>query len=469
MRRIAVVTPLLAVALAMLGTAPPGAPPDPRPVGLHAVEYAAHVDDPPFPPGPPLPADVVAAARAWEESRPHRSRSDIEVIGYLPYWMDDGPDGLRYDVLTVVNYFAAHVEPDGDLSDLNGWGGEASEQLVTQAHAAGCRVALTVANFDDDELHDLLSSPSNRANAIEQLLDQVLAMNADGVDVDFEGMDTADKPHLTSFMQEMQAEFEAAMPDPWLTLATPAVDWSGAYDYDELMYASNGCFFMGYGYHWSAGDPGPLAPKSSSATWGSYCLSWSIEDYLESGGEDNPHGINMGLPLYGRSWPTTDNGVPGEATEEGTSVVWASSHSQGQATGRLWDSVTSTPYTFPDSTHQLWYDDVESLEIKIDWIVQEGIQGLGFWALTYDDADPDLWTMVDALTRHQGGQDSEPDTTDSRQPDTGEPPAQDSGARRDDPGYRSVTGRCACAGRAAPAPLALLPLLLALVRRRSAA
>jgi len=296
MRRIAVVTPLLAVALAMLGTAPPGAPPDPRPVGLHAVEYAAHVDDPPFPPGPPLPADVVAAARAWEESRPHRSRSDIEVIGYLPYWMDDGPDGLRYDVLTVVNYFAAHVEPDGDLSDLNGWGGEASEQLVTQAHAAGCRVALTVANFDDDELHDLLSSPSNRANAIEQLLDQVLAMNADGVDVDFEGMDTADKPHLTSFMQEMQAEFEAAMPDPWLTLATPAVDWSGAYDYDELMYASNGCFFMGYGYHWSAGDPGPLAPKSSSATWGSYCLSWSIEDYLEYGGEDNRHGIYMGLP-----------------------------------------------------------------------------------------------------------------------------------------------------------------------------
>ena len=250
-------------------------------------------------------------------------------------------------------------------------------------------------------------------------------------------------------------------------MAMPAIDWSGAFDYDELSKAADGLFIMSYGYHWSGGDPGPLAPLAGGDPWSVYSIQWTVDDYRSWGASDDK--LIIGLPLYGRSWPTTDNGVPGEATEEGTSVVWASSHSQGQATGRLWDSVTSTPYTFPDSTHQLWYDDVESLEIKIDWIVQEGIQGLGFWALTYDDADPDLWTMVDALTRHQGGQDSEPDTTDSRQPDTGEPPAQDSGARRDDPGYRSVTGRCACAGRAAPAPLALLPLLLALVRRRSAA
>ena len=398
-------TILILSAACVLGSAPPAGELATAPRGAHASMWEAHRLEPPFPPGPPPTAEVLAAARAWEQTRPHASRSDIEVFGYLPYWVS-GPDGLRYDVLTQVNYFGAHVEPDGELSNLNGWGDEATEQLVTMAHAEGCRVCLTVANFDDDEIHDLVTDPSARAAAISALLDEVLAMDADGVDVDFEGMDSVDKPYLVTFMQEMQAEFEAAMSDPWITLATPAVDWSGAYDYDELMYASNGLFFMGYGYHWSAGDPGPLAPKEGSTTWGSYSLAWSIEDYIEYGGYENRHEIIMGLPLYGRDWPSTSDAIPGEATATSDAVTYTSCATGAAQHGEQWDADSTTPYymfeeyiTATDEWewHQVWYDHADSLLSKIELVVDYDIGGFGFWALQFDGNDPDLWDGIAEL------------------------------------------------------------------------
>jgi len=442
-----------------------------------------HRFDPPFPPGPPPTPAVLAAARAWEETRPHMSRSPWEVFGYLPYWVS-GPEGLRYDVLTQVNYFGAHVEPDGELSNLNGWGDEAAEQLVAMAHAEGCRVCLTVANFDDDEIHDLVTNPSHRAAAISALLDEVLAMNADGVDVDFEGMNSEDKPYLTTFMQEMQAEFEAAMSDPWITLATPAVDWSGAYDYDELMYASNGLFFMGYGYHWSAGDPGPLAPKEGSTTWGSYSLAWSIEDYIEYGGYENRHEIIMGLPLYGRDWPSTSDAIPGEATDVSDAITYTSCATGAAQYGEQWDADSTTPYyMYQDGGwHQVWYDHADSLLSKIELVADYDIGGFGFWALQFDGNDPVLW---DGIAEMVGDDDTADDDDASDDDDvTGDDDMSDDDvAPDDDAGDDDVVpagfppphlepsgdeGGCSCSndGRTAHSLVGLLALVALCLHRR---
>ncbi|MDP7113926.1 MAG: glycosyl hydrolase family 18 protein [Myxococcota bacterium] len=270
-------------ALVAAAAGPSGAQP-----GLHARMLEQHRFDEPFAAGPGLPDAVVAEAQAWERvwARPGASRtrgargarSDLEVIGDLPSWVDAGINGLRFDVMTQVNYFSLEMDSYGDIEYSHGWGGAASDELITAAHAEGCRVLVTVTNFSSSSLDTLLSSPANRANAVATLVDEVLDGGGDGVDVDFEGMSSGNKQDLVDFMQELQAALEAAMPNPWITLATPAVDWSGAYDYDELMYASNGLFIMGYGYHWSGGDPGPNAPKYGSNLWGSYSLDWTLAD-----------------------------------------------------------------------------------------------------------------------------------------------------------------------------------------------
>ena len=411
-RRHAFTISLAALCVFLAGSAPPESGVDPVP-GIHQIELEAHRFDPPFPAGPPLSQDILDDARAWEGTRPHRSRSNIEVIGYLAYW-SDGIDDLRYDVLTQINYFSAELEPDGTFSSLHGWGDEASEQLIALAHASGCRVCLVATNFDDDELHDLLSSPSNRAAAVENLVEQVVAMNADGVDLDFEGMDSADKQDMVLFTQELQAALEAAIPSPTLTQATPAIDWSGAYDYDELLLASTGLFFMGYGYHWSGGDPGPLAPKEGSTLWGPYSLAWSIEDYIEYGGYENRHGVYMGLPLYGRDWPTVDDSIPGEATDTSDAIVYTSAISDAATYGSQWEPESNTPYyMFQDGGwHQVWYDHADSLLSKIELVVDYDIGGFGFWALNYDGNDDELWDGIAAMVSDDDDDDDAADDDD---------------------------------------------------------
>jgi len=231
-----------------------------------------------------------------------------------------------------------------------------------------------------------LGDPLRRALAVEQLREIVADYGAHGVAVDFEGMDAANKYDLVSFVQELKAVV------PEVTVATPAVDWSKAYHYPMLAAASDALFIMGYDYHWSGGGPGPVAPLRGGAPWSKWSLEWTLADYLATGVD--PQKLIMGLPLYGRRWPTTDNSVPGESTGKATSMVYTAAVAESGLYERHWDEVSHTPYYFPDGQSQVWYDDTQSLSDKIGWSVGEGMLGVGFWALNYEGGDPAFWDMV---------------------------------------------------------------------------
>ncbi len=372
------------------------------------------------------------------------------VYGYWPYWGDD-LDTVVWDQLSHIAIFGVELEDDGSLSGTHHWT-DAAEQAVALGEHYDVRVHLCLIGFDDDIQASVLPSATKRARAIGELVELVDAYGAHGVNVDIEGLDDELKQDLTTFIQELRAQVDD------LFIATPAVDWTGAYDYDELAAASDGLFIMAYGYHHSSGDPGPNSPLTGGDPWSEKAIDWTVEDYRDNGAPDDK--IIVGLPLYGRNWPSVDNSVPGEATEEGSSVTWVTSIQQGESYGRQWDSVTSTPYAFPDSTHQLWYDDHQSIEAKIGWSLDQGLQGVGFWALTYDDADPDLWSMVDRLSNPGDA----PDDTESSNDTADTDAPSDSGEDREPPGLRGVDGLgCGCSGaggliRGLPTLLALLGL-----------
>ncbi len=311
----------------------------------------------------------------------------VTVYGYLPYW---GPDvsELALDRLTHLAIFAVSLEADGSLSGTSHWTDVAAE-AVALAHAEGVHVHLCLTAFGDEEQWAVLPDADRRAAVVEALGELVDAYGADGVNLDFEGLDAGLKADLVTFTEEVRARVGEVY------LATPAVDWSGAYDYDALAAASDGLFVMGYDYHWSGGDPGPVAPLASSDTWGSYSLAWSVADYREWGAPDDR--IVLGLPLYGIEWPTASDAVPGSATGSGWSVFWYEAEERVAAgEERHWDTDGTAPYLLPGGT-QAWYDDAESLEAKIRYAVDEGLQGVGFWALGYEP-DASFWDLVAELT-----------------------------------------------------------------------
>jgi hypothetical protein len=156
---------------------------------------------------------------------------------------------------------------------------------------------------------------------------------------------------------------------------------------------------MGYDYHWSGGNPGPVSPLYGGAPWAIHSIDWTVNDYRNYLTPNNK--ITVGLPLYGRNWSTTNNSIPGVSTGSSSSVTYINGLSQMATYGRNLDQISRTPYSFPSSTSQLWIDDEDSIREKIEYIVDEGLQGVGFWALTYEDSDYSFWSMVDQLTHIQ--------------------------------------------------------------------
>jgi len=412
---------------------------------------------------------------------PPRVPGRTTVYGYQPYWGQD-PSTINYSRLTDIAVFSVGMNADGSLSYTSRWT-DVAPTVVPLAHAAGARVHLTVTAFSSSEHAGVLPSSSRRAQVIASLVSLVQDYDGDGVNLDFEGMSSAYKADLVSFTQELKAALPAGQDDVYL--ATPAVDWSGAYDYDQLCAASDGLFIMGYGYHYTGGNPGPGAPLYGVSPWSDYALDWTVADYF---GSSAPAGcLVLGLPTYGIEWPSSSPGtVPGTASSSGSSVTMASAEAIAASEGRQWESLTHTPYVIRGSS-QLWYDDTQSLGDKIGFAMDQGLQGVGFWALGYEGDDPAFWDMVDAQTAVLDGGDSGLggggglDSGAGHDGDPGENPGAGSGGTQHEPiGTRQPIDGGGCSslpgsslpgnslpGNSAPAGLmGLFAALLALGARR---
>ena len=69
--------------------------------------------------------------------------------------------------------------------------------------------------------------------------------------------------------------------------------------------------------------------------------------------------------------------------------------------GERYESVAESAWVWT-GTKQVWCDTVESLEVKISWALDEGIQGVGFWEVGYAAGEEDFWAMVDDYTMAEG-------------------------------------------------------------------
>jgi spore germination protein YaaH len=321
------------------------------------------------------------------------------VYGYLPYW-EMGYQVPHWNLLGVLAWFAVDIDATGQVSDWNGWGGVETEALVAEAHANQTPVAVTITLFNNDEIGALLQDPGSRAQTIQTCLEVMAVHAVDGVNIDFEFVPGAAKEAFVTFMSELKIAVAESQPnggDGHVTLAGPAVDWTGGYDYDQLLAVTDGIMVMGYGYHYGGGDPGPNAPLFGGGIWGAYSVAWTIADYLAQGGDAYRSRIFLGLPWYGRQWPVATTAVPGSALSAGKAIWFDAALAEAAQHGATYDSDSHTPYFHKESEGalwQVWYDDPSSFGEKLAYIDDQGLGGIGLWALGYEGAQEGYWQEI---------------------------------------------------------------------------
>ncbi len=317
-----------------------------------------------------------------------------QVMGYHPYWAGTAFTSYQWDLLSTVVFFAYEVDPaTGSYSNptvINTW---RTTSLVTTAKANGTQVQLCAALFGGTNLTNFLTNATARRRCIDSLISLIAQRNADGINIDFEGLPGSQRNNFTNFMQQLRDTLNRRRPGAKLSVALPAVDWSNAFDLPALSNICDQLFIMGYDFYWStAPTAGPTGLLHVGQIWGSRCNSRTIIDYLAAGAARSK--LILGVPYYGFRYPTTSYTVPSSTTGSGTSRTYAQAYSEAQTYGWNWDPHSRSRYFMYQSGgqwYQTWWHDSLSLAWIYRTVNMQGIGGVGMWALSYDRPRTELW------------------------------------------------------------------------------
>jgi putative cell wall-binding protein len=356
----------------------------------------------PAPASSPDTAAGVSATAPLAEPQFAR-RLSKEVYGFLPYWEIDATTNvyLRYDLLTDLALFSVGVDGSGVL-DTSAPGyravtGVHAPAIIANAHAAGVRVDLTFTSFGFEKNTAFFSNPAAMAAAIAALTALVNGLGLDGVNVDVESLNNVDFAAFGTFVGQLRAALQATNPVARVSVATNAnVSGTGMAN-QALANGADRVFIMGYNYRSAGSSPaGNVAPLVRAD--GAISLSTTAALYAS---RNVPAGrIVLGLPYFGRTWPTASPDLHAATTGSGTvffpgddlpKIPPGTSIGYDAVEHSAWFAV---PNPATGGWSQTYYDDERSLRTKFGYAAAQGYAGVGIWALGYDQGATGYWQAI---------------------------------------------------------------------------
>ncbi len=333
-----------------------------------------------------------------------------EVYGFLPWWkLDAGTDAyLRYDLLTTLAFFSIRYTSAGALNTTTtGYTAVMSDDataIIGNAHAAGVRVEVSVTfSSSPDTNKAFLANQAAMSRAIADTVALVTARGLDGVNIDLERLYKVDFPAYGAFVGAMRAAVVAANPNGRVTVATNGNTSGAGMARAAVDNGADRAFLMGYSYRTSGANPvGSIAPLDSFN--GTLDLNASLDKYATAG---VPAGrIILGLPYYGRTWPTLSNALHANrntAVSECSFSPATPTAAQipgiaGGATIAYDDLEQAAWFARYDTVNATWcqtyFDDARTLGAKYDMAKARGLAGAGIWALGYDRGLTSYWQAL---------------------------------------------------------------------------
>ncbi|MFA5834531.1 MAG: glycosyl hydrolase family 18 protein [Bacteroidota bacterium] len=318
------------------------------------------------------------------------------VYGFHPYWMNGAESNYQFDLLTHLAYFSADVDPaTGNFSSTHNY---STATVITQAKNAGLKVHLTIVCFTDHAV--LFGNQSSVDRLVNNIIAKVKERNIDGVNIDFESMNSSDNAPFKKFILQLGDSLKKHQKE--LCVELFAVDWDNTFPssfFTDVDPVVDQYFVMLYAYFYSKSPTaGPNAPMRNSTASGYHVLK-SIDTYLNRGCP--PKKLIAGFPYYGNDWPVVSSARMAATTGTGSSRFYNVAKNNYldtmKAENLFFDATYATPwYRYHNGTswRQTWYDDSLSLAMKYDSVKIRKLSGVGMWALGYDGSEPELWNLL---------------------------------------------------------------------------
>ena len=312
---------------------------------------------------------------------------DFKYLGYY-FTYNALPDLKSYgQELTDTSHFAYNLTGDGEIEKKTYY---QTDKFVTEGQAIAedldHNIYMLVTGFTKSDLTKVLSSSELRSKAINQIADEIKSRDLDGVDLDFESVDTTQRQNYVTFVKELRQELGndkliniSAMPR-----SGSSQTWLDGYDYKGLAQYADTITLMCYNEHYSGGSPGPVA---------SYPWVKKVIEYTLSQGVDSKQ-IIIALGSYGYDWPAGSS-----ATSVYNSTAITNAQNYGATIYR--DTTSGCPFYvyYKDQVkHTVWFEDATSLSQKAALAVEYDLGGIGFWKL--GNITDSIWAAVLEATHH---------------------------------------------------------------------
>ncbi len=156
---------------------------------------------------------------------------------------------------------------------------------------------------------------------ISNVITLIQDRGAHGVNMDVEALPSSLGNAFTDFIIDLTDQVHNAIPGCEVSIASPAVNWSGTFNLPVLNQHLDFFMVMGYDYYWNgSSQAGPVSPLYSMAGNYDYNFSKTISYYQSQGVDANK--ILMGVPYYARQWPTEGQYAPSNTTGSGTAFTY---------------------------------------------------------------------------------------------------------------------------------------------------
>lgn len=236
---------------------------------------------------------------------------------------------------------------------------------------------------DLDAVSHMLSTFETRANLIDNIINELVKIDVQGIHVDFENMNKSDKDNYSRFIIELAPRLREIGMRLSVLLTEPdgSDTWSLCYDRHVIGDVADYVVFMGYDQHTASSQ---TAGTIAGADW----VELNINKFLGQEGVSKDK-IILAMPFYTRLW-IEENGKLSNRVVNMKDVKIPSNAT------KVWDENLKQnyiEYKVGNAVYKMWIEDEESISSKLDLVNKYELAGAGFWEK--DRENEDVWDIVE--------------------------------------------------------------------------
>lgn len=306
-------------------------------------------------------------------------------------------------VFTEISPWAYTIDNNGNvIVDPAGGASITDDATLSTLRDLGKKISPAVHNlvgggWNGSIVHSILTDATKSTTLRNSIVSLVTSKGYDGIDIDFENLQSGDRDLYSSFISSLSNDIHAAgktiSVDVYGKTSEPGT-WNGPQAQDYAALGSSVDQVRMFLYDYNPGVVGPVAP-----------INW-VNDVLTFAKTEIPaEKIIHGIPLYGYDW--NDN-----SPSDRKDYTWdqAISTAQNNNASIIYSSTEHAPmYTYSGRT--VWFENAQSTGDKLDLTINQGVGGIQLWRLGGED--PGIYEVIQSklITSTPTPTSSEPSST----------------------------------------------------------